>query len=215
MQKEIAMRTHTQLKIFFAAVLIALATLTIVTAPAQVTGAGQSSKGSAVAGPQEANDSALAWGAALRAAGSAERVAVSRSPKRTVNSRATTPGSSLSFLPAVAYDSGGSGEAGDFRTVAVADVNGDGKPDVVVANFWTSTMGVLLGNGDGTFQPAVSFNAGIHSPTAIAIADVNGDGKPDLVVGIWSGGVGVLLGNGDGTFQPAVAYASGGCKSRR
>ena len=90
------MRTHIQLKTFFAGVL-ALAALTIVTAPAQMTGAGQSSKGSAVAVPQEANESALARDPALRAVGSAERVAVSRSPKRAVNSRATTPGSSLSF----------------------------------------------------------------------------------------------------------------------
>jgi hypothetical protein len=204
------MPNHTQLKIFFAGVMIALATLSIVTAPAQVMSAGQYKSSAVVALPQDTRGSTLAPLPAPPEAGNAERVAVSRSPKITVNSRATTPGSSLSFLPAVAYDSGGSGEAGDFRTVAVADVNGDGKPDMVVANFWTSTVGVLLGNGDGTFQPAVSFNAGIHSPTAIAIADVNGDGKPDLVVGIWSGGVGVLLGNGDGTFQPGVAYASGG-----
>jgi hypothetical protein len=123
------------------------------------------------------------------------------------------PENPLSFLPVVSYDSGGSGEAGDFRTVAVADVNGDGKPDVTVTNFSSNTLGVLLGNGDGTFQSAMTVNPGIQNPTAIVIADVNGDGKPDLVVGIWSGGVGVMLGNGDGTFQPMVTYASGGGQS--
>jgi FG-GAP-like repeat len=114
------------------------------------------------------------------------------------------------FLPAVGYDPGGSGEAGDFRTVAVADMNGDEMCDVAVTNFWTGTVGVLLGNGDGTFRPAVTYNPGGANPSAIALADVSGDGHADLVVGIWSGGVGVLLGDGAGTFQPAVTYASGG-----
>jgi hypothetical protein len=127
----------------------------------------------------------------------------------SLHARVVTLASSLSFLPAVSYDPGGSGEAGDFRTIAVADVNGDGNPDIVVSNFWSSTVGVLLGNGDGTFQTAMTFTPGVQN-SAIAIADVNGDGKPDLIVGIWSGGVGVLLGNGDGTFQPIVTYGSGG-----
>jgi len=114
------------------------------------------------------------------------------------------------FLPSLSYDTGGSGQGGDFRTVAVADVNADERPDVAVTNFWTNSVGVLLGNGDGTFRPAVTYSPGGANPTAIAIADVSGDGHPDLVVGIKSGGVAVLLGDGDGTFQPPVAYASGG-----
>jgi hypothetical protein len=98
-----------------------------------------------------------------------------------------------------------------YRSVAVADVNGDGKPDMVVANCMNNTVGVLLGNGDGTFQPAVTYNSGGEYTAAVAIADVNGDGKPDiLVTNFNSGTVGVLLGNGDGTFQAAVAYGSGG-----
>jgi FG-GAP-like repeat len=87
------------------------------------------------------------------------------------------------FLPAVAYYSGGSDEGGGVISVAVADVNGDGKPDLAVTNYNSGTVGVLLGNGDGTFQPTVTYNAG-GNPSAIAMADVNGDGKPDLVVGI-------------------------------
>jgi hypothetical protein len=118
------------------------------------------------------------------------------------------------FLPAVAYDSGGSDS--DYReeqvaAVAVADVNGDGKPDIAVTNWSSNTVGVLLGNGDGTFQPVVTYNSGGQNPLGVAIADVNGDGKPDIVVTNWSSNtVGVLLGNGDGTFQPAVTYGSGG-----
>jgi hypothetical protein len=91
-REDIAMRIHSQLNIFFARVLIALATLTTVTAPAQVTGAGQSRRPAVVALPQDARESAQALHPALPGTGSAERVAASRSQKRTINSRATTPG---------------------------------------------------------------------------------------------------------------------------
>jgi hypothetical protein len=121
--------------------------------------------------------------------------------------------SGLNFAPAVAYGSGGN----EDYSVAVADVNGDGKPDLLVANYCVSnsncasgTVGVLLGNGDGTFQTAVAYGSGGGSPYSVAVADVNGDGRPDVLVANASGTVGVLLGNGDGTFQPAVTYASGG-----
>src|ERR1019366_1603694 len=118
------------------------------------------------------------------------------------------------FLPAVTYDGGGFPcTFEEFKSVAVADVNGDGKPDLVVGNCGDSTVGVLLGNGDGTFQPAVTYFtyfSGCWNPTAVAVADLNGDGKPDLVMGCGSiAAVGVMLGNGDGTFQPAVTYDSG------
>jgi len=128
------------------------------------------------------------------------------------------------FQTAVLYGSGGYyGES-----VAVADVNGDGKPDLVVANNCTSAgsggctnfagvVGVLLGNGDGTFQTAVPYGSGGYDADSVVVADVNGDGKPDLVVtnrcadaNCQNGTVAVLLANGDGTFQTAVAYSSGG-----
>jgi hypothetical protein len=96
----------------------------------------------------------------------------------------------------------------DPTSVAVADVNGDGKPDLVVANS-DNTVSVLLGNSDGTFQPQQAFPVGT-SPAAVAVADVNGDGKPDLVVANYgSNTVSVLLGNGDGTFQPQQTFAVG------
>jgi uncharacterized repeat protein (TIGR03803 family) len=109
-------------------------------------------------------------------------------------------------------------------SVSVADVNGDGNPDLVVSNqcgnCTNGVVGVLLGNGDGTFQTAVGYDSGGESPTSVAVADMNGDGKPDLVVAnncsplgtceVNSDGVAaVLLGNGDGTFRAAVAYDSG------
>jgi hypothetical protein len=134
--------------------------------------------------------------------------------------RISPQSSGLNFAPAVAYNSGGYAPL----SVALADVNGDGKLDMVVANCGsnstcdTGTIGVLLGNGDGTFQTAVSYNSGGYFPASVALADVNGDGKLDIVVSNSSadcgdcgdGAIGVLLGNGDGTFQAATVYGSGG-----
>jgi hypothetical protein len=175
----------------FIAVLTILAALV---ALAQVTGTGQSSGQSAGAGA---------------------RFQVRRSAARP-----TQPFSPL-FLPAVIYSSGG----GQAFSVAVGDLNGDGKPDVVVVNdcFCDLGVAVLLGNGDGTFQTAVTYPSGGALAVSVVIADVNGDGKPDLVVGNDCGtfsnntcsgtaesGIGVLLGNGDGTFQGPAAYLSGG-----
>jgi hypothetical protein len=137
-------------------------------------------------------------------------LAITTAQAWTTAAPATQTASQPRFLPAVAYDPGGSGQAGDFRTIAVADLDEDDRPDVAVTNFWSGTVGVLLGNGDGTFRPPVTYSPGGTNPSAIAIADVSGDGHPDLVVGIWSGGVAVLIGTGDGTFQPAVTHATGG-----
>jgi hypothetical protein len=95
------------------------------------------------------------------------------------------------------------------RSLAVADVNGDGKPDLVVANSGGATVSVLLGNGDGTFQNQTPFATGAQ-PRSLAVADINGDGKPDLIVANEnSNSVSALLGNGDGTFQSQTTFATG------
>jgi len=116
------------------------------------------------------------------------------------------------FQDVQTYDSGG------FVTtsIAAADVNGDGKLDVVVANGYRGNAGVLIGNGDGTFRKVHNYDLGGQNPTSIAAGDVNRDGKVDLLVanqsgpGVGPGVVAVLLGNGDGTFQAVQNYNSGG-----
>jgi hypothetical protein len=95
------------------------------------------------------------------------------------------------------------------RAVAVADLNGDGIPDLVIANAAAGTVSVLLGIGDGTFAPQRTFPAG-PAPIAVAVADLTGDGRPDLVVADAAAGtVSVLLGNGDGSFQTQHTFAVG------
>ena len=66
-------------------------------------------------------------------------------------------------------------------SVAVGDFNGDGKPDLAVANYNSNNVSVLLGNGDGSFQAAQDFGAG-SNPYSVAVGDFNGDDKPDLAV---------------------------------
>src|SRR6516162_3698232 len=90
---------------------------------------------------------------------------------------------------------------------------GPGSPlDLVVANNGSSNdVSVLLGNGDGTFQAAVSYPAG-SGPFYVAVADL-GNGTQDLIVADSNSGtagvISVLIGNGDGTFQAAHTYAAG------
>jgi len=98
----------------------------------------------------------------------------------------------------------------DGNAVAVADTNGDGIPDLINGN-----IGVLFGNGDGTFRTGPSTWSGMLATAGFVPADVNRDGKADIVL---SGGlrgtgppqgIGVCLGNGDGTFQFVIFYPAG------
>ena len=95
---------------------------------------------------------------------------------------------------------------------ALGDFNGDGKPDLAVANNSTSNISVLLGNGDGTFGVKTDYDVGQFA-YGVVITDLNSDGKLDIVaetsIGL-SEGVSVLLGNGNGTFQTHVDYLFSG-----
>jgi hypothetical protein len=130
---------------------------------------------------------------------------------------ATTGGG---FLPASTYPAG----TGPLA-LAVADFNRDGRLDVVAANYGFdsampvapnigTTVSVLLGNGNGTFQSARTYDAGV-GPYDVAAGDFNRDGLLDLVVanlgperqrGLT---LSVLFGNGNGSFQSPIGYYAG------
>jgi hypothetical protein len=107
-----------------------------------------------------------------------------------------------SFTPLAHYTTG---ENSWF--VTVADFNRDGTPDLAVSNDSSSSVSVLLGDGQGGFGPATDYATGVH-PIPMAVGDFNGDGNPDLAVGT-AKGVSVLLGDGKGGFEPAMNYALG------
>jgi FG-GAP-like repeat len=103
------------------------------------------------------------------------------------------------------------------KNVLVADMNGDGIPDLVVADFGhisgpngvNNSVGVLLGNGNGTFQAIQTFASGVE-PFGLAVGHLTGDGFNDIVVtNQLNSTVGVLLGNGNGTFQTMQTYLTG------
>ena len=92
--------------------------------------------------------------------------------------------------------------------VAVADFDQDGFPDLAITDKSTNQVLILLGIGDGTFQPFTTVSAG-NFPNRIATGDFNDDGIPDLAVTNPSGTVTVLLGQGGGIFSPVTLQTGG------
>jgi hypothetical protein len=92
----------------------------------------------------------------------------------------------------------------------IADVNNDGKPDLIIANNAASgAVSVLLGNGDGTFGSPTQFTTA-PNPAVAVIGDINCDGKADIVTANQSAqSVSILLGNGDGTFATPQNISTG------
>ncbi|MEI8017239.1 MAG: FG-GAP-like repeat-containing protein, partial [Schlesneria sp.] len=116
----------------------------------------------------------------------------------------TTPGAAASFAGQATFATGT-----QPKSVSLTDVNGDGKPDLVVANFNSNSVSIMLGNGNGTFQAQQTFATG-SNPVSVASGDVDGDGRVDLIVANkGSNSVSVLLGNGNGIFRPQQTFATG------
>ncbi len=91
-------------------------------------------------------------------------------------------------------------------SVAVGDFNGDGRPDLASADYYSNGISVLLNNGNGTYAPSGyrAWRAGV-----VRVGDFNGDGKPDLVTADFQDDhVSVLLNNGNGTFADAIHTTS-------
>ena len=117
----------------------------------------------------------------------------------------------LSFIPATSFPVGTNPQA-----VATADFNNDGRLDLATSNYdqttGDGTLSVLLGTGDGSFQPAQTSATGLY-PLSLAAGDFNADGKLDLATANYDDSftgdddVSILLGKGDGTFAAAVALS--------
>jgi predicted NUDIX family NTP pyrophosphohydrolase len=98
------------------------------------------------------------------------------------------------------------GEIGAASSVAVGDLNGDGKPDLVTSNDQLNTISVLPNKGDGSFSPNIDHRTGT-APYAVAIGDLNGDGNRDLVTANFDAStISVFLNRGEGIFAVRDDY---------
>ena len=124
------------------------------------------------------------------------------------------------FLQQPPFAIGGPGATKRSVAIASAYLNGDNNLDVVTGDATppspgpdSSTISVLLGNGDGTFQPKVNYQGcTVGSALQILLADFNRDGNTDIALGCSdgaNGGLVIILGNGDGSFQTPVSYSTG------
>ncbi len=106
------------------------------------------------------------------------------------------------FVPGVIYPVGT-----DPQSVAIADFNRDGIPDLAVTNNNSNNISIFLGKGDGTFTAAIP--ASVNKPAFLEVVDLNSDGKLDIAVASgFQYYISVLFGNGDGTFQaPVILFA--------
>ncbi len=100
---------------------------------------------------------------------------------------------------------------GSAISVAIADFNGDGIPDLAVTSYGNQTVSTLLGNGNGTFQTPAAYTLPLLDLQTVTAADFNGDGKVDLAIASgYPSSVAILPGNGDGTFgAPVYGFVNG------
>ncbi|MEC9092864.1 MAG: FG-GAP-like repeat-containing protein, partial [Planctomycetota bacterium] len=111
------------------------------------------------------------------------------------------------FNPAVNHSVGTESRPSE---VLITDIDQDGALDVISANTGSHTIGILLGNNDGTFSAVETF-AVADDPFGVAVGDFDNDGLLDLATSTWGGNasLSVLMGKGSGLFEPAVDYDAG------
>jgi hypothetical protein len=96
------------------------------------------------------------------------------------------------------------------KIVDTGDFNDDGAPDLLTAHQQSQCVGVMLGNGDGTFRTRTLYSTSVLKPHGGAIGDINRDGKLDILITGWEASrLGVRLGRGDGAFSSEVIYETG------
>lgn len=155
-------------------------------------------------------------GSQLTAAILASDIATASTASVTVVNPAPGGGTSNEiFFPITVSTSSVSLSRSEFATsvgpesLATGDFQRNGKLCLAVTNQNASTVSILIGNGDGTFQPHVDYATG-DLPVSVTVADFNGDNVLDLALrNQGSDTISVLLGNGDGTFQSASNFATG------
>ncbi|HEY9404317.1 MAG TPA: FG-GAP-like repeat-containing protein [Pyrinomonadaceae bacterium] len=120
------------------------------------------------------------------------------------------PCGSLSFKAAPSLRVGSGCCGNDLESVALDDLNNDGRQDIVTVNGFSGTISVVLGGGE-SFSPVVkSYPVGGHRPYSVAVGDFNGDGKADVVTAnLHSENLSILTGDGTGGFTPATHASAG------
>jgi hypothetical protein len=93
-------------------------------------------------------------------------------------------------------------------SLVVGDFNKDNKLDIGVANYGTNNVGILLGNGNGTFNRQITYSTTPNSnPSSIALGDFNNDTHLDIIVANYGiSGIGIFLNSGNGTFSSQTTY---------
>lgn len=102
------------------------------------------------------------------------------------------------------------GSGKEPRALALGDLNGDGKLDIVIGNQGDGTVGVLLNNGSGSFPSTPTYYSAGSGTTGVVVGDFNHDGVLDIATAnYYSSSISVLLGNGNGTFGSAANTSTG------
>ena len=103
------------------------------------------------------------------------------------------------------------GELSRPCSVVVNDMNNDTQLDIIVANYMGCTIGVFLGDGNGSFSDMTTFSTAYESkPYSVAVGDFNNDNRLDIaVVNYGTNNLGIFIGYGNGTFSSQIIYSTG------